>query len=149
MGAKVDFPQLFRRLAEQHGDSPALINTERDRRYSFSELHALTNRIANMLRTTLDLGTGDRYLLILENDNLALMHLWTILKGPASAVFSNVRDSLAEHLRMAAFLRPKCVFVEAVMAARYAPPLQTMDIKAGHLRLLVLSQCRLGCRTPG
>jgi len=129
MGAKVDFPQLFRRLAEQHGDSPALINTERDRRYSFSELHALTNRIANMLRTTLDLGTGDRYLLILENDNLALMHLWTILKGPASAVFSNVRDSLAEHLRMAAFLRPKCVFVEAVMAARYAAPLQTMDIK--------------------
>jgi fatty-acyl-CoA synthase len=129
MGARVDFPRLFRCLADQHGDSPALINTERNRRYTFSELHTLTNRIANMLRSALALGAGDRYLLILENDNLALMHLWTIFKGPSSAVFSNVRDPLAEHLRMAAFVKPKCVFVEASMAARYAAPLQAMDIK--------------------
>src|SRR5271155_4504927 len=129
MGAKINFSRIFRRLAEQHGDAPALINTERDRRYSFGELHRLTNKIANMMRETLGLGEGDRYLLILENDNLALMHLWTIFKGPASAVFTNVRDSLAEHLRMAAFLRPKYVFVEAAMAARYAAPLQAMDIK--------------------
>ena len=75
MGSKVDFSRLFRRLAEQHGDAPALINTERDRRYSFAELHRLSNRIANMLSGALGLGRGDRYLLILENDNLALMHL--------------------------------------------------------------------------
>src|SRR5271168_882669 len=100
MGAKVNFPRIFRRLAEQHGDAPALINTERDRRFSFSELHLLTNKIANMMRETLGLGEGDRYLMILENDNLSLLHLWTIFKGPASAVFTNVRDPLPEHLRM-------------------------------------------------
>jgi acyl-CoA synthetase (AMP-forming)/AMP-acid ligase II len=129
MSNKVDFSRLFRRLVEQHGDSPALINTERDRRYSFRELHALTSRIANTMRDDLSLGEGDRYLLILENDNLSLMHVWTILKGTASAVFTNFRDPLDEHLRIAEFVKPKCVFVEASMAARYAPPLQSLGAK--------------------
>src|SRR5271163_972145 len=129
MGAKINFPRIFRRLAEQHGDAPALINTERDRRFSFSELHLLTNKIANMMRETLGLGQGDRYLLILENDNLSLLHLWTIFKGPASAVFTNVRDPLPEHLRMIAFVKPKCVFIEAGMAPNYAPPLNALGIK--------------------
>ena len=105
---KVDFSRLFRRLVEQHRESLALINTERDRRYSFRELHMLSNRIANMLTGDLELGEGDRYLLILENDNLALMHVWSILKGPATAVFTNVRDPLDEHLRIAEFVKPKC-----------------------------------------
>jgi fatty-acyl-CoA synthase len=129
MGTKVNFSRIFRRLAEQHGEAPALINTERNRRYSFNELHALTNRIANMMRETLGLAAGDRYMLILENDNLALIHLWTIFKAPASAVFTNVRDPLAEHLRMVAFVKPKCVFVEAAMAASYAAPLHALGIK--------------------
>ncbi len=129
MSDKVDFSRLFRRLVEQHGDAPALINTERDRRYSYRQLHALTNRIANMVREDLSLGEGDRYLLILENDNLSLMHVWTILKGTASAVFTNFRDPLDEHLRIAEFVKPKCVFVEASMAARYAPPLQSLGAK--------------------
>jgi fatty-acyl-CoA synthase len=128
MIAKVNFSRIFRRLAEQHGESPALINTERDRRFSFSELHLLTNKIANMMRDALRLTQGDRYLLILENDNLALVHLWTIFKGAASAVFTNVRDPLAEHLRMVAFVKPKCVFVEAAMAASYTPPLHALGI---------------------
>jgi fatty-acyl-CoA synthase len=128
MGAKVNFSRIFRRLSEQHTDAPALINTERDRRFSFGELHRLTNKIANMMRETLRLGQGDRYLLILENDNLSLLHLWTIFKGPAPAVFTNVRDPLAEHLRMVSFVRPKCVFVEAAMAAVYAPPLNAIGI---------------------
>ena len=126
MTTKVDFSRLFRRLVEQHGDAPALINTERDRRYSFRELHALTNRIANMMRDGLGLGEGDRYLLILENDNLSLMHAWTLLKGPASAVFTNYRDPLDEHLRIAEFIKPKCVFIEAALAARYAGPMQDL-----------------------
>ena len=129
MGSKVDFSRLFRRLAEQHGDAPALINTERDRRYSFAELHRLSNRIANMLSGALGLGAGDRYLLILENDNLALMHLWSILKSPATAVFTNVRDPLEEHIRIAEFVTPKCVFVEASLADRYAAPMRALGVK--------------------
>ena len=129
MGMKVNFARIFRRLAEQHGDAPALINCERERSYSFRELHLLTNRIANVLRDDLGLGKGDRYLLILENDNLALLHLWTIFKGEASAVFTNVRDPLEEHLRMAEFMKPKVVLIEAGMAARYAPALLALGIK--------------------
>ena len=133
MGMKVNFARIFRRLAEQHGDAPALINCERERSYSFRELHLLTNRIANVLRDDLGLGKGDRYLLILENDNLALLHLWSILKGEASAVFTNVRDPLEEHLRMAEFVKPKVVLIEAGMAARYAPALHAQGIKVAVL----------------
>ena len=69
----------------------------------------------------LGLGKGDRYLLILENDNLALLHLWSILKGEASAVFTNVRDPLEEHLRMAEFITPKVVLIEAATPPASAP----------------------------
>src|SRR5271165_176750 len=129
MSSKFDFSRLFRRLVEQHGNSPALINTERDRRYSYHELHLLTNRVANMMREDLSLGDVDRYLLILQNDNLSLIHVWTILKGSAAAVFTNFRDPLDEHLRIAEFVKPKCVFIEASMAARYAPALQSLGAK--------------------
>lgn len=129
MSSKVDFSLIFRRLAEQYGDAPALINTERERSYSFKELHLLSNRIANMLRVTLGLGEGDRYLLILENDNLGLMHLWSILKGSAAAVFTNIRDPLDEHVRMAGFVQPQYVFIEAAMVASYAAPMQALGVK--------------------
>jgi fatty-acyl-CoA synthase len=128
MGSKVDFSRLFRHLVEQHGDAPALINTERNRRYSFRELHSLTNRIAHVLTDRLGLGAGDRYLLILENDNLALMHLWTILKAPATAVFTNVRDPLQEHVRIAEFVKPKCAFIESALAELHAPALLALGI---------------------
>ncbi len=128
MAAKVDFSRLFRHLVQRHGDAPALINTERGRSYSFRELHLLSNRIANMLHTDLGLRKGDRYLLILENDNLSLLHMWTVLKSAASAVFTNFRDPLDEHLRMAAFIKPRCVFIEASLAASYTDPLRALGI---------------------
>ena len=128
MSTKIDFSRLFRRLVEQHGDAPALINSERARCYTFRELDLLSNRIASMMRDELGLGLGDRYLLILENDNLSLMHLWTILKGAATAVFTNVRDPIDEHLRIVDFVKPKCVFIEARLAADYAPRLQALGI---------------------
>lgn len=129
MNAPINFSRIFRRLAEQHGEATALINCERNRSYSYRELHLLSNRIANVLREYLGLGAGDRYLLILENDNLSLLHLWTILKGAASAVFTNIRDPLDEHMRMAQFVQPKVAIIEAGLAALYTPRLQALGIK--------------------
>ena len=57
------------------------------------------------------------------------MHLWSILKSPAVAVFTNVRDPLEEHLRIAEFVTPQCVFIEARMAALYVAPMQALGAK--------------------
>ncbi len=125
---KINYSRVFRRLAEQHGSAPALINCERNRQFSFSDLHQLSNRIANFINGELGLVKDERYLLILENDNLSLMHLWTILKCAASAVFTNVRDPVEEHLRIARFVNAKAVFIEGSMVELYAPAYQALGI---------------------
>lgn len=116
---RVNFARVSRLLAQRYGRREALVNTERGRRYSFLDLHLLSNRIANMMTDSLGLGAGDRYMLILRNDNLSLMHFWTILKSPAVAVFGNVLDRVEEHLRQAEFLEPKVVFLESDMLPAY------------------------------
>ncbi|MBM7063015.1 AMP-binding protein [Pseudomonas sp. UL073] len=116
---KMNFARTFAQLAVRHGDREALVNLERQRRYSFAELHRLTNRIVNMMRERLQLRRGDRYLCILENDNLSLLHTWTALKGEAAAAFTNFRDALDEHVAQVDQLRPKVVFLENVLLDRY------------------------------
>lgn len=70
---KQNFGRLMQTLAQRYGSKEAVVNVERNRRYTFDEFHRLTNRIANALRTTLQVGKGDTFMLILENDNLALL----------------------------------------------------------------------------
>ena len=45
---KTNFARLVAATARQYTDREALVNIERNRRYTFRELHLLTNRIANM-----------------------------------------------------------------------------------------------------
>jgi fatty-acyl-CoA synthase len=56
---KMNFSTIGERLADTFGDREALVNIERDRRYSFREFHLLTNRIVNMMRQKLDLHRGN------------------------------------------------------------------------------------------
>jgi acyl-CoA synthetase (AMP-forming)/AMP-acid ligase II len=116
---KMDFARTLAGLAGQYANCEALVNVERARRYTFRELHALTNRIANMTRFKLGLRRGDRYLLILDNDNMSLMHQWTIFKGEASAAFTNYRDSADEHIWQIDWIAPKVVFLELDLLDRY------------------------------
>lgn len=116
---KMNFARTFGQLAVRHGDRQALVNIERQRRYSFAGLHQFTNRIVNMMRAQLGLRRGDVYLCILENDNLSLLHTWTALKGEAAAAFTNVRDSLDEHVAQVELLRPKVVFLENALLEQY------------------------------
>ncbi|MFB9262347.1 AMP-binding protein [Bradyrhizobium erythrophlei] len=76
------------------------------------EYHRLTNRIANALRTTLGVGEGDKFLLILENDNLSLLSLPCFLKQPGTAAMTNLRDSQNEHAWQIDLIKPKIVFIE-------------------------------------
>lgn len=116
---KMNFCRVMGLLALRYGDREALVNTERNRRYSYRELHAVTNRIANMMRDTLALKTGDKVLMILDNDNLSLMHFVSSWKQEATAVYTNFRDSLEEHSWQVALVKPRVVFLESAYVERY------------------------------
>src|SRR5579864_3885279 len=90
---KMNFSRIMRALALKHRDREAIVNAERNRRYSYRDYHLLTNRIANALSDTLKVGAGDKFLLILENDNLSLMMLPTVLKQKGTVALTNLRDS--------------------------------------------------------
>lgn len=125
----VNFSRIFRLLAQRFRNREALVITESGLRYSFHQLHLLSNRIANMITDVLGLGAGERYLLILRNENLSLMHFWTILKAPAVAVFTNANDSYEEHIRQIDFVKPKCVFLDSERVSEFYDALKERGIK--------------------
>ena len=114
---KTNFSRVMATMALRFRDNLALVNVERDRRYTYAEYHRLTNRIAHMMRHALGLGAGDTVLLILENDNLSLLHFPAIYKQAATFVFSNLRDSPEEQARQIDHVKPKLVFIETRLVA--------------------------------
>jgi acyl-CoA synthetase (AMP-forming)/AMP-acid ligase II len=125
---KMNFARTMGQLAVRHAEREALVNIERQRRYTYRELHLLTNRIVNMMRERLQLRRGDIYLCILENDNLSMLHAWTALKGDAAVAYTNFRDSLDEHRWQVEFIRPKVVFLENALLERYFPMLRERGV---------------------
>lgn len=124
---KQNFGATTRSLAIRYPDKVALINLERNRSYTFAELHVLTNRIANALRSDFAVGKGDRFLIILENDNIALLHFWTIFKQEGTAVFTNLRDSLEDHRWQAELAQPKVAFIELALLDTHAKMLADLE----------------------
>ncbi len=126
---KLNFARVAAATARQYADREALVNIERNRRYTFRELHLLTNRIANMMLEKLELRRGDRYLLILDNDNMGLLHHWTIFKGEAAAAFTNFRDTCDEHSWQIDWIEPKVVFLEVALVDRHYDMLRERGVQ--------------------
>lgn len=126
----LDFAVILDRLVDQFADREALVNSERDRRFTFAELQAVTNRIANMMHEELGMGAQDRYFCILENDNLSLLSFPTVFKGHGCVTWTNVRDAREEHLAQIDHVEPKAVFIESSMLADYLPDLTRRGIIA-------------------
>ncbi|MBA36061.1 MAG: long-chain fatty acid--CoA ligase [Oleispira sp.] len=125
---KINFSDQFQALSDRYGECEALVNVERNRRFTFSQLHRISNQIVNMLRDTLGLQEGDRFVNILENDNMALLHAPTILKGDVTGAFTNFRDSLEEHTWQVDYAKPKVVFIENELIDTYYPMLRERQI---------------------
>ncbi|MGH8789945.1 MAG: class I adenylate-forming enzyme family protein [Cupriavidus necator] len=125
---RINFARLMEHTAVRWPEREALVNIERQRRYTYRELHTLTNRIVNMMRERLALQRGDTYLCILDNDNLSLLHTWTALKGEAAAAFTNLRDAIDEHRWQVECMRPKVVFLENALLAPYYPMLRELGV---------------------
>lgn len=112
---KINFTTISQGLADAFGEREAIVNVERKRRYSYGALHLLTNRIVNMMMQILDLRRGDRWVCLLENDHLSLLHWFTAFKGEATACYTNYRDSLEVHTRQLDKVGAKVAFVEAAL----------------------------------
>ena len=108
----VNMGRVFKQTALRFADNPAVINVERDRRFTYARMHELTNRLSNVLKHRFGLRQGDFYATILDNDNMALFHPW-MLKSPVGAVWIDVRDSVSEQISRINHVKPKLVFLEA------------------------------------
>ncbi|PRC91134.1 class I adenylate-forming enzyme family protein [Solimicrobium silvestre] len=117
---KMNFCRVMRLMALRFGEQEAIVNVERQRRYNYDEYHRLTNRIANALRTELQVGCGDKFMLILENDNLSLMLFPVVFKQEGTVVMTNLRDSIEEHERQLDLVQPKVVFIETRLLETYS-----------------------------
>lgn len=126
---KINFSKYFQSLSDKYGACEALVNSERNRRYTFTEYHLLTNRIANMLRDQLGLKKGDSFINILENDNLSLLHLPTIFKSDVTGAFTNYREPLSEHLWQIECAQAKVVFIEGELVEDYYPEIHGRGLK--------------------
>ena len=125
---KINFARTTREVANRYADLEALVNIERDRRFTFAELDRLTNKIVNMIHGALGLARGDRYLCILDNDNLSLLHTLTAFKGSAAVAWTNYRDSFEEHQWQVDWIEPKAVFLESELIERFYPFLRERNI---------------------
>jgi fatty-acyl-CoA synthase len=122
----MNFSRVMRLLALRYKNNEAIVNVERNRRYSYAQYHLLTNRIADVLSTTLKVGAGDKFMMILENDNLSLLMFPTVLKQAGTAVMTNLRDPMEEHARQIEQVKPKVVFLETRLLDSY------YDMLRGH-----------------
>jgi len=116
---KMDFSRVMGLIATRFGDAEAIVNVERNRRYSFKAYHRLTNKIANMMRGALALKLGDVALAIADNDNLTLLHFPTVFKQEATIAFTNSRESFTEHIYQVDFVKPRVVFLESKLLETY------------------------------
>lgn len=108
----INFSLVSENIADTYGDAEAIVNVERNRRYTFREYHYLTNRIANMMMEKLNLRRGDCWSVLLQNDNLSLLHYYTALKGEAKAAYCNFVDPIEIHLDQIDTVGAKVVFIE-------------------------------------
>ena len=116
---KMNSCRIMRLLALRFRNNEAIVNVERNRRYTHEQYHLLTNRVADVLRTSLRVGQGDKFMLILENDNLSLLMFPATFKQEGTVVLTNLRDPMEEHARQMALVKPKVVFLETRLLDGY------------------------------
>jgi acyl-CoA synthetase (AMP-forming)/AMP-acid ligase II len=98
--------------ARQYWERPAVVNLERNRRFSYGRMHLLTNRVSHVLTGKFGLGQGDVYVNLLENEHVAFFHPW-MFKCPVTGAWIDVRESEEEQIKQIDQVRPRVAFVEA------------------------------------
>lgn len=107
----INFGKILKGQVLKHGNKLALVNLERNRSFTFKELHFVTNKVCNMMKNQFGMGFGDVYVNLLENDNISILSHW-LWKGEATGAWLNYRDSFEEHLYQIEYVNPKIIFLE-------------------------------------
>jgi len=119
--------RIFGHTALTYAQEIALVNYERNRRFTFKELHELTNKVCNMLSDEFKLVKGNVFGTILENDNMGLLYL-TMMKSECTSLWLGMMDSIEEHLYQIDFVRPSVIFIEKHLLEQYYDPLSQRNI---------------------
>jgi acyl-CoA synthetase (AMP-forming)/AMP-acid ligase II len=121
---KINFGTTLLQVARQFADKEVLVNVDRDRRFTFMELHRLTNRICTMLMNRYNMRRGNVYAGLLENDNVGLLLPW-IYKAEPTGAWLNYRDAYEEHMWQIDHVAPKVMFLENALLDRYYDALRS------------------------
>jgi len=62
----VNMVRITQQIARRYADHTAVINVERQRRFSYARMHDITNRLSNALKHRFSLEQGDFYALDAE-----------------------------------------------------------------------------------
>ncbi|MCM3766261.1 class I adenylate-forming enzyme family protein [Neobacillus niacini] len=111
IGMIVNFARLYKGVADQFKDQPALINLEKNRTFTYSQIHKLTNKISHLLTDFFKLEKGDNYAVLLQNDNLSLF-THGMLKNDITISLLNYRDGVDDHIYQLNYVKPKVIFTE-------------------------------------
>ena len=123
----VNMGRVFKQNTQRFASLPAVINVERERSFTYAQMHDLSNKLSNALESPFGLGDGDFYATILENDNMALFHPW-MLKCPVGAAWIDARESVAEQINQIDHAQPKLVFLEKHFLPNLYEPLKERGI---------------------
>jgi acyl-CoA synthetase (AMP-forming)/AMP-acid ligase II len=124
----MNFGTTLLQVAKRFADKDALVNVDRERRYTFMELHRLTNRICNMMMHRYGMKRGDLYAGLLENDNVALLLPW-IYKAESAGAWLNYRDAHDEHMWQIEHVAPRLMFLENALLDQYYDALRARNIE--------------------
>ena len=123
----VNMGRIFQQTAVQFAARPAVLNIERNRSFTYAQMHTLSNRLSNVLKHNFGLGQGDFYATILANDNMSLFHPW-MLKSPVGAAWIDVNESVKEQLAQIDYVQPRLVFLEAKRLPELQEHLQAREV---------------------
>jgi fatty-acyl-CoA synthase len=123
----INMGRLLRQTALHFSNRTALINIERNRRFTFSQLQELTNKLCNLIKDKFGLNEGDVYATFLENDNMGLFHFW-MTKSPATALWLDIRESVEEQLTQIDYVKPRLIFIETRLLTQYYKHLHEREI---------------------
>ena len=119
--------RILRQTALRYADEIALVNYERNRRWTYRELHRLTNRACNMLTDRFRLGEGDKVATLLQNDHMGLLFTMS-MKTDCTNLWLGIMDSLKEHLYQLDYVKPSLIFIEKDLLDQYYEPLTQRNI---------------------
>lgn len=120
--------RVLKQTAMKYANDIAVINYERNRKFSFNQLHELTNKVCNMLVDQFNLDEGDIFATLLKNDNMSLIFTAS-MKSISTSLWLGIMDSINEHLYQIDYVKPSLIFIEKDLLDQYYEPLYKRNIK--------------------